>query len=59
VEDVGVLRRLARLLGEMFVVMVMSVKFATKLMAVRNRFCMSIYGLIADSDKGEILGALI
>ena len=53
------LRRLARLLGEMFVVVAMSVKFATKLMAARNRFCMSIYGLIADSDKGEILGALI
>jgi hypothetical protein len=59
VEDVGVLRRLARLLGEMFLVIATFVKFATKLMAVRNRFCMSIYELIADSDKGEILGVSI
>jgi hypothetical protein len=57
VEDVGVLRRLARLLGEMFLVIATFVKFATKLMVVRNRFCMSIYELIA--DKGEISGVLI
>jgi hypothetical protein len=51
------LRGLARLLAERFVGMVTFVKFATKLMAVRNRFCMSIYGLIAMRER--LLGALI
>lgn len=51
VEDVGVLGGLVRLLGEMFVEIAMSVKLATKLMAVRNRFCMSIYQLKAIRER--------
>jgi hypothetical protein len=31
--------------------MVTFVKFAMKLMAVRNRFCLSIYGLIAMRER--------
>ena len=45
------LRGLFGLLGEMLVGMATSVKFATKLMAVRNRFCMSIYELIAIRER--------
>jgi hypothetical protein len=51
VKDVGVLEGLVGLLGEMFVEIAMSVKLATKLMAVRNRFCMSIYQLKAIRER--------
>ena len=47
-EDV---RGLVGLLAERLVGMVRFVKLATKLMAVRNRFCMSIYGVIAMREK--------
>lgn len=51
VKDVGGLEGLVGLLGEMFVEIAMSVKLATKLMAVRNRFCMSIYQLKAIRER--------
>ena len=51
VEGVGGLRGLVRLLAERLVGMVTFVKFATKLIAVRSRFCMSIYGLIAIRER--------
>jgi hypothetical protein len=51
VKDVGVLEGLVGLLGEMFVEIAMSVKLATKLMAVRNMFCMSIYELKAIRER--------
>ena len=38
-------------LAERFGGMVTFVKFATKLMAVRNRFCTSIYGLTAMRER--------
>jgi hypothetical protein len=40
----------------MFAGMVTFVKFATKLMVMRSRFCMSIYR--ADSDRGRDFGRI-